>query len=91
MKIKVKFFTYFRELFGGRERELELKSGTTIKELLTLLCDSPERRDEIFEGDKLKPYLIIMKNNVSIQSLNQLETEIIENDVISIFPLMGGG
>jgi MoaD family protein len=91
MKIKINFFAYFRELFRGREREFELKDGATVQELLGILCDSPELRSEIFESNKLKPYLIIVKNGVSIYSLEHLSTGLEEGDIISVFPLMGGG
>jgi DNA-directed RNA polymerase subunit N (RpoN/RPB10) len=37
MTVKVRFFAYFRELFGGREKQLELEADTTAGRLLDIL------------------------------------------------------
>ena len=58
MKIKVKFFATFRELFGAELRELELGSGTDIKELLNILCDSRRCHAAIIDSSgNLRPYI----------------------------------
>ena len=59
MKIKVKFFAHFRELFSADESEIELKSAANVQELLSLLCNSYERREKIFDqSGELRPYVI---------------------------------
>jgi molybdopterin synthase sulfur carrier subunit len=88
---RVKFFAYFRELFATKEKELPVDTGTTVRDALAFVCDSEERRSEIFDGDTLKTHIVIMKNGASIQSLQGLETPLGDGDILSIFPLMGGG
>ena len=91
MKVKVKFFATFRELFGG-EKEIELESGSNIQELLNLLCDSRQRRQKLFDrSGKLRPYIKILKNGRSIQFLGGIHTELADGDVVAIFPPVGGG
>ncbi len=34
MKIKVKFFAYFREIFDGRDKDVVLPEGSTVGDLL---------------------------------------------------------
>lgn len=91
MTVKVKFFAYFRALFGGRERDAVLGDGSTVGDVLALLCDTAERRGEIFAGDELKPHLVVMVNGVHVQSLQGLATPLSSGDNLAVFPIMGGG
>ena len=92
MKIKVKFFATFRELFGGNSVELEFDEGTVMQNLLDFLCDSPERWHEMFEKQSvLKTYVKVLKDGRNIQFLDGMNTRLEEGNVISIFPPVGGG
>jgi molybdopterin synthase sulfur carrier subunit len=91
MKIRIKYFAYFREVFQDKERDVELEKGTTVGELLRLLCHSDEQRKEIFDGNSLKPAIVVMRNGTHIHSLNGLMTEMNDGDTLALFPLMGGG
>jgi len=91
MTVKAKFFAYFRDLFGGRERDLAVGEGGTVRDALSLLCDTSERRREVFEGDSLKPHLVVMVNGVHVESLRGLETPLAPGDTLAIFPMLGGG
>jgi len=91
MTIKAKFFAYFRDLFGGRDRDLAVGEGATVGDALTVLCDTPERRREIFTGGEIKPHLVVMLNGVPIQSLKGMSTPLAPGDTLAIFPIMGGG
>ena len=91
MTVKAKFFASFRDLFGGRTRDVELSAEATVGEVLAVLCDTPERRAGIFVCGELKPHLVVMVNGVPIQSLQGLATRLSPGDVLAIFPMMGGG
>jgi len=91
MKIKLKFFAFFREIFQAGERDVEVESGSNVRDLLELLCDSSKKKGEVFEGRELKPYLSILKNGKHIHSLQGLETKLDDGDLIAIFPPAGGG
>lgn len=90
MKVKIKFFAHFRDLFGGKDKQLPLTPGTTVKDILGVLCDTPERRRLIFDGE-LKPHVVVMKNGSSILSLKGLATPLEAGDTLAIFPMLGGG
>jgi len=91
MIIKAKFFAYFRDLFGGRERDVAVAPAATVGEALAVLCDTPARRTEIFAGNALKPHLVVMLNGVPVQSLKGLSTPLAAGDTLAVFPIMGGG
>ena len=91
MMIKAKFFAHFRDLFGGREREVPMGPGRTVRDALDLLCDTPARRTELFDGGGLKPHLVVMVNGVHIRTLRGLDTELAEGDTLAVFPFLVGG
>lgn len=91
MSVKAKFFAYFRDLFEGRERDLDVPPGASVGDALGLLCDTPERRREVFAGDGLKPHVVVMVNGAPIGSLQGLATPLAPGDTLAVFPLVGGG
>ncbi len=93
MKIGVKFYAGFRELFGDREKDLELPDGANIQDLLDLLCDSDEQRQEIYDDSgRLRNYVnIMLKNGRKVRFLEEPKAELQDGDVVSIFPPIGGG
>lgn len=91
ISVKVKFFAYFREIFGLKERDLAFFQSVTLRQLLNSLCDTPARRAELFASDQLKPHLVVMINGASPPAATGLDSKIKDGDVVSIFPLMGGG
>jgi molybdopterin synthase sulfur carrier subunit len=91
MRIKAKFFAHFRDLFGGRETDVDLGAGRAVRDALSLLCDTPVRRTEIFHADGLRPHVVVMVNGVHIRTLQGLETELAEGDTLAVFPFLVGG
>ncbi len=91
MKIKVKFYLTFREIFEMRAKEVVVKKGDDIRTLLNSICETSEQRDAIFEKENLNPYIIVLKNGKHIQFLDGLETKLDESDEIAVFPPIQGG
>jgi len=91
-KVKVRFFGPFRDLFGGRDVEVELPPGARVKDLLRRLGDKPERERELFAAaDALQPHVVIMINGRPVPKPEGLEAVLQDGDTIAIFPFMGGG
>jgi MoaD family protein len=86
MTVKVRFFAYFRELFNGREKRIELEAETTAGRLLEIMGDTPARRKELSSR-----HLVVMINGARLSSRDGLATALQDGDVIAVFPLMGGG
>ena len=91
MLVKVKFFAYFRETFGAKERDIEFPAGATMGELLDAVADTPARRTELFDGPALKPHLIVLINGASLSSRGGPAGSLRDGDVVAVFPMMGGG
>lgn len=91
MKVRVKFFAYLRHTFRDREREMVLQSGSSIEDLLNLLCDSPGARGQIFDGGGLKRQMLVFKNGSDVEHLSGMATELDEGDTVVLIPPVGGG
>ena len=92
IKIRVKFFGPFRELFGGREMAVDFPEGTSLRQLLERLCDSPDRERETYShADGLAPGVIIMIDGKPVPTSSGLETPLREGNVVAVFPFLGGG
>jgi len=89
--VKVRFFAYFRELFGASNIAAELPDGSKIGDLLDKLCDTPERKSEIFSGPKLKNHVVVMINGRPVDPRRGLEEPLHDGDVAAVFPFLGGG
>jgi len=91
-KIKVKFFASMSDVFQEKEREIELKKASNIRELLEFLCNTYERRQRIFDqSGQIRSDVTILKNGRHIYFLDGIQTELKEGDTIAIFPPVYGG
>lgn len=91
MTVRVRFFAYFRELFEGKDRALDLPDAASVGAALDLLCDSPARRAEIFDGGRLRTRIVLMINGAGLPAATGMATPLREGDVLAVFPMMGGG
>jgi molybdopterin synthase sulfur carrier subunit len=92
MIIHVRSFASFRDILG-KELSLELKDGSTVKDLLDDLTSTRQRlKSAVFdESGKVREYVILMKNRKNIESLGGLDTELAEGDEVAILPPVAGG
>jgi MoaD family protein len=91
MTVQVKFFAYFRELFGARDLALSLPPGASVASALDRLCDTAARRNELFDGARLKPHIVLMINGAGLTPAGGLASPLADGDVLAVFPMMGGG
>ncbi len=90
MLVRIRFFANFRDLFGGKERELVVSDGSRVRDVLEKLCDTPETRKQVYDG-QLKRDVVVMKDGVPITSLQGLDTTLEQENTLAVFPLLGGG
>ncbi len=97
MKVKVRFFTNLREITNKREQTLtfpENEKVTVNKVLKTLTQQYGKAFTEYVYDSKTgqpKNFLQFLVNGTSTATLNGLETELKDGDVLAILPPVGGG
>jgi molybdopterin synthase sulfur carrier subunit len=89
--MKIRFFAYIRDYTDSKE--IDFGYCETVQELLLKLCSKYGKRFEqkIFKGTELSSEIIILVNGRHIIHYEGLQTQLSENDEISIFPVVAGG
>jgi len=91
MTVRVRFFAYFRDLFGIPNVDVPIADAATMGALLDRLCDTPAKKAELFDGISLRPHRIIMLNGAPLPAADPLAATLKDGDVVAIFPLLSGG
>lgn len=88
--VKVELFGPLRALTGLREVVLDLGGRVRLGELLKRLPDEV-RRYVLDEGGKPQPGVLILVNGTDVRYLSWLDTDVCEDDVVTLIPSIHGG
>jgi molybdopterin synthase sulfur carrier subunit len=97
LQVSVRFFTSLREIVDKKEENLEFSEGekvTVDMVLKTLVQRYGERFVEYVYDRKtgeVRGFLQFLVNGKSATTLDGLETELEDGDVLAILPPVGGG
>ncbi len=97
MEVKVRFFTNLREIVNKREETLTFAGGekVTVDLVLKTLAQKYGKpfTEYVYNGKTEQPknFLQFLVNGTSTTTLNGLETELKDGDVLAILPPVGGG
>ena len=92
--MKVKFYATLRDIAGGKVAEIPVDHGVAAKEVLdAIIIKFPAMEKELIQEDgRLFGHVHFFVNGRDVQFLvDDLETKIMPDDVISVFPAVGGG
>ena len=92
--MKVNFYATLRDIVKGKSVEFDLGQGVTAGELLeAIVTRFPAMRKELLAPDgRLHGHVHFFINGRDVQFTdNDLETNILPDDEISVFPAVGGG
>ena len=89
IRVKVKLYMTLRDLFGWKERVVDLdKDGCRFKDLINII---PEIKKAIEKYSGKRWSLIILVNGRHIKFLGGDDAILKDGDVISLFPPLAGG
>jgi molybdopterin synthase sulfur carrier subunit len=92
--MQVSFFATLRQIVGAKTVDFDLPDNATIGQLIDLMVKRyPDLRRELLdENGNLYGHVHVFVNGRDVPYLdNRLETVLKTDDVISVFPAVGGG
>ena len=92
--MQVSFFATLRQIVGTKTVDFDLSDDATIGQLIDLMVTRyPDLRRELLdESGNLYGHVHVFVNGRDVPYLeNRLETVLKADDVISVFPAVGGG
>jgi len=95
MKVTVEYLGFIRNMLSKKNEELELREGTSLKELLSQLSEryGADFKKQVYEpGQKDVKYgFVVTVNGVLMDQLNGVETQLKNGDHVILMSLMSGG
>jgi sulfur-carrier protein len=90
--VTIRYFANIRPLAGCSEEQWT-KAAPRLRDLLAGLAASHGAllAQRLFNGEQLHPEIHVFVNGRDVVHLKGLETPLSGNDVIAIFPTVGGG
>ena len=92
--MRVNFYATLREIAAGKSIEIPLEYGVSAQEVLdAIISQFPAMEKELLHKDgRLYGHVHFFINGRDVQFLPEdLETKIMPDDVITVFPAVGGG
>jgi molybdopterin synthase sulfur carrier subunit len=97
LQVSVRFFTSLREIVNKKEEILKFPEGekVTVDLVLKTLAQRFGKRfvEYVYDSKtgEIRGFLQLLINGKSASTLNGLETELEDSDILAILPPVGGG
>jgi len=90
----VKFYATLRDIVGGRSVHFDLPVNVTARDLLAAMFEKipPLQKELVNDRGELHNYVHLFINGRDVRYMDTgMDTPIGANDVVSVFPAVGGG
>jgi len=91
MKLELRFFANYREAVGQKTVEAEYPHDYDVGDLLHALEAEYDLEGELVEDGTVRPQVNILLNGRNVLHEEGLATELVDGDVVSVFPPVAGG
>ena len=88
--MQVKFFATLRDIAKAKEIEVDAQDIEALLDKLVEMYGDPFR-EAIFDDGKVRKFFKILHNGRDIDFEQGLKTKLESEDVVAIFPPVGGG
>jgi len=92
--MKVNFFATLRYIAGGKTVEFDVDQGISAKELLNTIVEKfpPMKKELLDDAGHMYGHIHLFINGRDVQFLDDaFQTKIMTDDVVNVFPAVGGG
>ncbi len=92
--MKVKFYATYRPIVGGKTIDFDVEHGSTIRQLVdAIITRFPAMRREMVDdhGNLYSHVHIFVNGRDSVLLEQKLDTVLQADDILNIFPPVGGG
>ena len=92
MEIQLRFFATYRDAVGQKSLSKSVDDDATVGEVLEDLegtYDGLEGR--LLDDGKIAQHLSVLKNGRDVAHLDGVDTDLEDDDVLSVFPPVAGG
>ena len=93
MIVRFKCFGPLRRIIGTSVKEVEVPNNATVRDvILSIVVEGGNAvRRLIMDGESISGNLILMLNQIDVQTLKGEETTVHEGDIITLLPHVQGG
>ena len=91
--MRVRVFGTLRPLVGGKELDVDVDAGQTVRDVLAALAaEHPTLGERVLDdGGELQKSVHVLVNGRSVKFLDGLDTAVRDGDLMALFPAIGGG
>jgi len=91
--MRIKAYATLRDLLGATVIDVPLDRATDVEHVLhRLVADCPPFGEKLWDkGGKPTGYVTVLLNGRSVEYLSGMATPVKDDDVIALFPPVGGG